>query len=66
VILADESRTKSPDLLHAFGKAVDQLSGHYVTAEDVGMSVADMIEVARSTKFVAGLPNSTGDVGGDP
>jgi leucine dehydrogenase len=30
------------------------------------MSVADMIEVARSTKFVAGLPNSPGDVGGDP
>jgi leucine dehydrogenase len=25
-----------------------------------------MIEVARSTKFVAGLPNSSGDVGGDP
>jgi leucine dehydrogenase len=30
------------------------------------MSVADMIEVHRSTQFVAGLPNSTGDVGGDP
>ena len=30
------------------------------------MSVADMIEVARTTKFVAGLPNSPGDVGGDP
>jgi leucine dehydrogenase len=25
-----------------------------------------MIEVARSTQFVAGLPNSAGDVGGDP
>src|SRR3954447_20076037 len=66
VILANEERSKSPDLLHAFGKAVDELSGRYVTAEDVGMSVSDMIEVARSTKFVAGLPNSAGDVGGDP
>src|SRR3954447_3315605 len=66
VILANEERSKSPDLLHAFGKAVDELSGRYVTAEDVGMSVADMIEVARTTKFVAGLPNSPGDVGGDP
>src|SRR5687767_631258 len=66
VILADESRSKSPDLLHAFGEAVDQLGGRYVTAEDVGMSVADMIEVARTTKYVAGLPNSGGDVGGDP
>ena len=66
VILADEERTKTPDMLHAFGKAVEHLGGRYVTAEDVGMSVADMIEVARSTKFVAGLPNSAGDVGGDP
>jgi leucine dehydrogenase len=66
VILADEDRTRTPELLHAFGKAVDGLGGRYVTAEDVGMSVADMIEVARSTKFVAGLPNSAGDVGGDP
>jgi len=66
VILADEDRTKTPGLLHAFGKAVDHLGGRYVTAEDVGMNVADMIEVARATKFVAGLPNSTGDVGGDP
>jgi len=66
VILADENRTKSPEMLHAFGKAVDGLGGRYVTAEDVGINVADMIEVARSTKFVAGLPNSAGDVGGDP
>ncbi|MFL6848651.1 MAG: Glu/Leu/Phe/Val family dehydrogenase [Sphingomicrobium sp.] len=66
VILADEARTKSPDLLHAFGKAVDHVGGRYVTAEDVGMSVADMIEVARSTKFVAGLPAEGKEVGGDP
>src|SRR6185437_15810105 len=66
VLLANEAKVKSPDLLHAFGKAVDQLAGRYITAEDVGMNVADMIEVARSTKFVAGLPNSPGDVGGDP
>jgi leucine dehydrogenase len=66
VILADAERTKTPDLLHAFGKAIDHLGGRYVTAEDVGMNVADMIEVRRSTRFVAGLPNSGGDVGGDP
>ena len=65
VILADSDRSKSPELLAAFGRAVDGLGGKYVTAEDVGMSVADMIEVARQTKFVAGLPVATG-VGGDP
>jgi leucine dehydrogenase len=66
VLLADENRTKSPEMLHAFGKAVESLGGRYITAEDVGINVADMIEVARSTKYVAGLPNSAGDVGGDP
>jgi leucine dehydrogenase len=66
VILAPESRQKSTDMLHAFGKAVDRLGGRYVTAEDVGIGVNDMIEVRRSTRYVAGLPNSAGDVGGDP
>ena len=66
VILADDQRTKTPDMLHAFGKAVDHLGGRYVTAEDVGMSVADMIEIARNTKHVAGLPAEGKDVGGDP
>jgi leucine dehydrogenase len=66
VILANADRTKTPKLLHAFGKAVDRLGGRYITAEDVGINVSDMIEVARSTQYVAGLPNSSGDVGGDP
>jgi len=66
VIIADEKRTKTPEMLHVFGKAVDHLCGRYVTAEDVGMSVADMIEIRRNTPFVAGLPVEGGDVGGDP
>jgi leucine dehydrogenase len=65
VILADEAASKSPELLAAFGRAVDSLGGRYVTAEDVGMSVKDMVEVSRQTKFVAGLP-AEGGVGGDP
>jgi len=65
VILADEAGTKTPELLAAFGRAVDGLGGRYITAEDVGMSVKDMVEVARQTKYVAGLP-AEGGVGGDP
>ena len=66
VILANPEQTKSTELLAAFGKAVDSLGGRYVTAEDVGMSVSDIIEVSRHTKYVAGLPASEGQVGGDP
>ena len=66
VVLAGADRSKSPELLAAFGRAVDRLGGNYVTAEDVGMSVADMIAISRQTRFVAGLPVEGGEVGGDP
>jgi len=66
VILAPPERRKSPELLAAFGQAVDALCGRYITAEDVGMSVSDMVEVRRHTQFVAGLPAEGSEVGGDP
>jgi leucine dehydrogenase len=66
VLLAPPERQKSADYLAAFGRAVDGLGGRYVTAEDVGMSVSDMIEIRRQTKFVAGLPAEGSGVGGDP
>ena len=66
VILADKDRTKSDAMVAAFGSAVDKLGGNYVTAEDVGMSVADMMVIAQQTEFVAGLPVEGGEVGGDP
>jgi leucine dehydrogenase len=66
VILADDARTKTPEMLAAFGRAVEGLGGRYVTAEDVGMSVADLVEISRHTRFVAGLPVAEGAVGGDP
>ena len=66
VILADEARTKTPEMLAAYGRAVDGLGGRYVTAEDVGMNVSDMVDISRGTRFVAGLPPAEGAVGGDP
>ena len=66
VVLANKERTKTPEMLAAFGRAVNSLGGKYVTAEDVGMSVGDMIDISNQTKFVAGLPVAGGAVGGDP
>jgi leucine dehydrogenase len=66
VILAPVDGKKPEALLAAFGKAVNNMGGRYVTAEDVGMSVTDMIEVRRQTPYVAGLPVEGGEVGGDP
>ena len=66
VILADEARTKSPEMFAAFGRAVEGLCGRYVTAEDVGVTVPDLVEVSKHTFYVSGLPVAEGAVGGDP
>ncbi|MDB5686188.1 MAG: Glu/Leu/Phe/Val dehydrogenase [Rhizorhabdus sp.] len=66
VVLADASRTKTPEMLAAFGRAIETLGGKYVTAEDVGMNDADMVAIARETRHVSGLPVAAGSAGGDP
>ena len=66
VIVADNPDAKTPELLAAFGRAIDSLGGRYVTAEDVGMSDADMVAIARETRHVSGLPVASGEAGGDP
>lgn len=67
VILADANRTKTPAMLAAFGDAVEALGGRYVTAEDVGITEADMVAVAQRTAHVSGLPvTGEGAAGGDP
>jgi leucine dehydrogenase len=66
VILADAARSKSPAMIAAFARAVESLNGRYVTAQDVGMSEADMIAIGQGTRHVAGLPASEGMAGGDP
>ncbi len=67
VILAGADKAKTPAMLSAFGDAVNRLQGRYVTAEDVGISEADMVAVAKRTDYVSGLPTE-GDMaaGGDP
>ncbi len=67
VILADHNHTKTPEMLAAFGDAVESLGGRYVTAEDVGITEADMVAVSQRTAHVSGLPaTGEGSAGGDP
>lgn len=65
VILGDPARDKTPALLRAMGRAIALLRGRYWTAEDMGMSPEDMAEIARETRFVAGL-DSGRHASGDP
>ncbi len=55
VILADERKTKTEAMLLAFGRAVDQLSGSYIAAEDVGITTDDVAVMRKATPHVAGL-----------
>jgi leucine dehydrogenase len=66
VILADEHATKTSAMIAAFGRAIESLGGRYITAEDVGMNDADMVAIARETKYVSGLPVGGNAAGGDP
>jgi leucine dehydrogenase len=66
VILADADRLKSLALMAAFARAVDSLGGRYVTAQDVGMTLADMVSIGETTPHVAGLPATGNAAGGDP
>ncbi|ESQ82324.1 Leu/Phe/Val dehydrogenase [Asticcacaulis benevestitus] len=66
VILGPVPAERREAVLEAFGRAVDSLDGQYITAEDVGVSVADMKIVARTTGYVSGLDAAVGKSGGDP
>jgi leucine dehydrogenase len=67
VILADAKGTKTSAMLAAFADAIEALGGRYVTAEDVGMSEADMVAISARTAHVSGLPATEGSAaGGDP
>jgi len=66
VILADRDRSKTPEMLAAFGRAIESLGGRYITAEDVGMGEADLVAIGKETRHVSGLPVGEGHAGGDP
>ena len=53
-------------VFEAFGRSIEALGGRYITAEDVGTRVSDMQRVAKTTRFVAGLPSRGSTAGGDP
>ncbi|MBL7812784.1 MAG: Glu/Leu/Phe/Val dehydrogenase [Bacteroidetes bacterium] len=65
VIIGDPSKHKSEALMRKFGRFVENLSGKYITAEDVGTTTRDMEYVKMETDHVVGLPESMGG-GGDP
>src|SRR6185369_1331102 len=52
-------------LFRAFGRFVDDLGGHYITAEDSGTGLEDMEVIRTVTKHVTGVDVAHGG-SGDP
>jgi leucine dehydrogenase len=65
VIIGDARTGKSEAMFRRFGRFVESLNGRYITAEDVGMSTVEMVNIRKETKYVAGLPETQGG-SGDP
>ena len=60
VIIADPSM-KTEAMFEAFGEAVNNLGGDYITAEDVNTDCDDALIMMRKTKHICGLPMNSGD-----
>jgi len=58
VILGDPRRDKTPELLRAMGRLIESLGGRYVTADDVGTTLADLAVMREVTKHTAGATAS--------
>lgn len=63
VIIGDPKKDKSEELFRAFGRCVQSLNGRYITAEDVGTTVADMDMIHEETDYVTGISPAFGSSG---
>ena len=64
VVIADPASDKTPEMMRALGRAIDSMGGLYYTAEDSGMSEADIQTIREVTPYAAGTARN--GVGGNP
>jgi leucine dehydrogenase len=63
VIIGDPRKDKNEEMFRAFGRFIQGLNGRYITAEDVGTTVADMDIIHEETDFVTGISPAFGSSG---
>jgi leucine dehydrogenase len=63
VIIGDPRTDKNEEMFRAFGRFIHGLNGRYITAEDVGTTVADMDLIRQETEFVTGVSPAFGSSG---
>ncbi len=65
VLVDDPDEPRPPALLHAMGRAIDELGGRYLAAEDVSATTRDMDLIDDVTPWVTGVGEERGG-SGDP
>lgn len=65
VVMLDPERPRDEATLRALGRAIDELGGRYIAAEDVGATEQDMNWIALETPWVTGVSVADGG-SGDP
>ncbi len=63
VIWGDPARDKSPELFHAMGRFIATLGGRYITAGDVGTTVADLDLIHETNPWTTGRSPEKGGSG---
>lgn len=63
VIIGDAKSIKSEALFKAFGEALNQINGRYLSAEDVNITTGDIAIVNSVTPFVTGTEGKSGNPG---
>lgn len=63
VVIGSPRTVKTEAALRSLGRLVDSLGGVYVTAEDVGMTRADLGVVKQETQWVLGAGETVGESG---
>lgn len=63
VIWGDPATDKSPELFHAMGRFIATLGGRYITAGDVGTTVADLDHIYETNPWTTGRSPERGGSG---
>ena len=66
VLVANPTAKDREAMFKAFGRMVQSLGGEYLTADDVGTTVEDMLAVRSQTSFVSGISREDQTYGGNP
>ncbi|WP_312754387.1 Leu/Phe/Val dehydrogenase [Rummeliibacillus suwonensis] len=63
VIIGDPFKDKNEEMFRSLGRFIQGLNGRYITAEDVGTTVADMDLIHEETDYVTGISPAFGSSG---